>query len=424
MKKKSIRVIKLVLCFLPVFIFIAGCNNNGGNQYIPGDLEGILLYKKWPFPVGVAVPGARTNNTNINPNPAANALNPGSPQHALLKHFNVYVAENEMKPENIMPASAGGSYNWRDSDALVKYALENGKRIRGHTLFWHEQTPAWFFQGSGTQGRATIDQLYTRMEYHVKTVFEKYGGKIDTWDVFNEVVAHSDASGPRLDSNFTRIMDDAGKTGMYRYEFVLRAFQWARQYADANGGENVKLYLTDFGIERPFQRNQGISGTKQGDFLELVKWLIEKDAPIDGVGFQGHFRLYDHPVEQISQGIDLFSALKRKDGKNIMVQVCELDFSVFSGEKGEINDIRISSSRLNERLADLAATYLEFFKMFETKYNEGKLDMVLIWGLSDGHTWLNNHPVPGRTDHPLLFDRRYNPKEALFKLVEGRQDIN
>jgi len=156
----------------------------------------------------------------------------------------------------------------------------------------------------------------------------------------------------------------------------------------------------------------------------LADWLISVDAPIDGVGFQGHFRLYDHPVEEISAGIDLFASKQRGNGTNIMVQVCELDFSIFSNAKGEGSSTRISSNLLNERLTDLAQTYLDFFEMFEQKFNEGKLDMVLIWGIADGHSWLNNHPVRGRQDHPLLFNRNYRAKQAYRLLVHNRPDFH
>jgi GH35 family endo-1,4-beta-xylanase len=204
---------------------------------------------------------------------------------------------------------------------------------------------------------------------------------------------------------------------MDRFEYVLKAFQWARKYADQYGTPGkVKLYLTDYGIERPFTGQS--AGSKQQAFENLVDWLIANDAPIDGVGFQGHFRLYDHPVNQISEGIDKFAAKTRKDGTRLKVQICELDFSVFSGAKGEGDARTISSSLLNTRLTDLTDNYKAFFDMFTTKYNEGKLDMVLIWGIDDGHSWLNSHPVQGRTDHPLLFDRNYQPKAA-FQAVFG-----
>ena len=371
-----------------------------------------ILHEHWPFYVGVAVPGSKTNNTNINSNPDANALNTSSPQHRFLKHFNVVAAENEMKPENMLPGNSGSSYSWTVADELVNYAKANNKKVRGHVLIWHAQTPNWFFEGSGTAGRATIEQLYTRMEAHIKAVFERYKGDIEWWDVVNEAVDH-DYDGPRRDSMYTQIMQDSGLTGINRYEYILKAFQWARHYADENGGSNVKLYLTDFGIERPFQ-SQYHTKSKQANFLELVEYLIDNNAPIDGVGFQGHFRLYDHPVEQISAGIDLFSKVK---GKDLTIQICELDISIFSNAKGEAGLTRVSNSVLNERLKDLGDTYRAYFDMFEKKYDEGKLDLVLIWGIADGHSWLNNHPIRGRTDYPLLFSRNNKAKEAYWRLV-------
>ena len=404
---------KFFIFFLISLIFgFIGCKKDDDDVNIPSlNYDGEELYKLWSFPLGVAIPGANTNNGLG----VSNALSQDNPQYPLLKHFNVVVAENEMKPENIMPSSDGGAYRWANADALVKYAEENGKRMRGHVLIWHSQTPSWFFPASGN----TKEKLYANMENHIKTVFEHFGGKIDSWDVCNEVVDQNDITGggARSDSNYTKIMEASGLSGIYRYEYVIKAFQWARKYADENGGQNVKLYLTDYGIERRFP---GQSVSKIDMFEELVDYLIANEAPIDGIGFQGHFRLYDHPVTQISEGIDKFSAKEKKDGTKLIIQVCEMDISLFSNAKGEANATKISGDKLEERLTDLAATYRDFFDMFETKYKEGKLDMVLIWGITDRNSWLNNHPVNGRTDYPLLFDRSYKPKKAFISLTEGR----
>jgi endo-1,4-beta-xylanase len=401
---------KIKICtgiiILSIFV-VFGCGSGSSEPVDPPPEynDDIELHTKWPFAVGAAVPGGRSTQ--------GNALVSGNPQYNLLKHFNVLVAENEMKPENIMPSSPNGQYNWTYADALVNYAEEHNKRIRGHVLIWHDQTPSWFFNGNKTQ-------LYEYMERHIKTVFEKYGGKIDTWDVCNEVVDHNvyTNGGARSDSGYTRIMENSGLSGMNRYEYVLKAFQWARQYADANGGTNVKLYLTDYGVERPFTGQS--AGSKQQAFKELVEWLIQNNAPIDGVGFQSHFRLYDHPVEQISEGIDMFAALQKSNGEKIKVQICELDIQIFSNARNEINTPTLSGSILNQRLADQAQTYRDFFDMFKTKYNEGKLDMVVVWGLADGQSWLNyrsDYPN-GRVDYPLLFNRNYRGKEAYYKLVD------
>ncbi|MCL2184593.1 MAG: endo-1,4-beta-xylanase [Treponema sp.] len=430
---------KIFISFFPVIALLLvffGCGVNAENNIDDYD-DTVILHTKWQFPVGVAVPGAKTTNT-----PNDNALKADNPQHALLKHFNVVVAENEMKPGNILPSNKPSKepkdwshddpfFTWSSADELVNYAKENSKKIRGHTLIWHDQTPDWFFKSSSSSGRATINELYARMEHYIRVVFQKYGNDIKWWDVVNEAVDH-DASGPRKDSRgrYTEIMTDAGKTGMDRYEYILKAFQWARQYADSNSGSDVELYLTDFGVERPFTRG---GSTKQADFKELVEWLIEKEAPIDGVGFQGHFRLYDHPVDKnscltcidkttcnhdISSGIDLFSSIEISSGKKIKIQICELDISIFSNAKDEASSTSISNSNLPTRLSDLAQTYLDFFEMFEEKFDEGKLDMVVLWGIADGHSWLNNHPVSGRRDHPLLFNRKYRAKEAYLKLVD------
>jgi len=388
-----------------IALVVFGCATTGGTR------DNIILHERWPFYVGVTVPGNHTRG--------GSALDPANPQHRLLKHFNVLVAENEMKPYAILPQRMPAanewseSYIWEDADALVNYAERTKKKLRGHVLIWHDQTPDWYFRGSGREGRATIDELYFRMENHIRTVFERYGGRIEWWDVVNEVISH-DESGPRMNSMYTQIMIDAGKTGMDLYEYVLKAFEWARKYADENGGNNVQLYITEFGVERPFTRG---TTTKQEDFYNLILWLVEKGAPVDGAGFQGHFRLYDHPVEQISAGIDMFSAIEVKPGKKLMIQVCEMDISIYSNTKGEINEQDLPDDLLKERLTDLAQTYRDFFDMFEQKYREGKLDLVLIWGIADGHSWLNSHPRPGREEHALLFDRDYKPKQAYWSLV-------
>jgi endo-1,4-beta-xylanase len=455
MKLKSFVSILMLAAVMMVFF---GCDENGDKPFEEPNFDhDIILHTRWPFPVGVAVPGPGTVNIPGGAS-ANNALLPDNPQHQFLKHFNVVVAENEMKPDALMPESRPNitgtgryatddadfntwkaNYRWDNARALVDFAQANNKLVRGHTLIWHAQTPLWFFRNPANSGQASIDQLYLHMDMHIRTVMEKFAEKIHSWDVVNEVIGQRN-SGPRAgatpadgeDSWYSKIMIDGGKTGNDIYEFVLFAFQRARHWADFYHDTAVQLYLTDFGVERPFNRSPPTSPnpnpwgwgvtSKQADFKALVEWLIEKGAPIDGVGFQGHFRLYDHPVSQISEGIDMFSdiVITQSPPRKIMVQICELDFSIFSGAKNENQNTTIDENLLGERLSDLAQNYRDFFDMFEEKYKAGRLNMVLIWGIADGHSWLNTHPVPGRTDYPLLFNRNYRAKEAYIKLVENR----
>jgi endo-1,4-beta-xylanase len=44
---------------------------------------------------------------------------------------------------------------------------------------------------------------------------------------------------------------------------------------------------------------------------------------------------------------------------------------------------------------------------------------VTIWGVSDGHSWLNNWPVNGRTNYASLFDRELKPKAAWQSVIDA-----
>jgi endo-1,4-beta-xylanase len=365
-----------------------------------------VLHTKWPFLVGAAAPTSAFTTTNG--------------QYPLLKHFNVLVAENDMKPQSIMPynkpTTFPGTYNWTNADKLVNYAKANDTKVRGHVLVWHSQTPDYFFDVTGSGDTATTtmtkETLYDRMEKHIETVFKKYKGDVGWWDVCNEVVG-DDAQGQiRKAGNpsnggswYTKVMENSEQTGMAKYEFVLKAFQFARKYADANGGTNVKLYLTDYNIEF-------YTWGKHQEFLKLLDYLRENDAPIDGVGFQTHIN-YTCDVNNLSQAIDNVAAKTRKDGVKLMTQVTELDMSLFD----DSSTVTLTDAKRDERLAIQAQKYRDLFDMFKQKYEAGKLDMALLWGVNDGNSWLNNRPQ-GRVDHPLLFDRQYQPKAAFNKLVE------
>jgi len=86
--------------------------------------DGTELYKYWSFPLGVAVPGASTSNASNN-----NALDISNPQYPLLKNFNVVVAENEMKPSNMLPSSANGAYGRKtNADQACQLCQSNGQK--------------------------------------------------------------------------------------------------------------------------------------------------------------------------------------------------------------------------------------------------------------------------------------------------------
>ena len=64
--------------------------------------------------------------------------------------------------------------------------------------------------------------------------------------------------------------------------------------------------------------------------------------------------------------------------------------------------------RLARRYADLFGVYLRQRRV---------IGRVTLWGLDDGHSWLNGFPIRGRTNHPLLFDRDLKPKPAVHRII-------
>jgi len=63
----------------------------------------------------------------------------------------------------------------------------------------------------------------------------------------------------------------------------------------------------------------------------------------------------------------------------------------------------------------LAQRYAGLFGVFLKHL--GILKRVTFWGVTDGDSWLNNWPVKGRTNYPLLFDRSAQPKPAFYAVI-------
>ena len=70
---------------------------------------------------------------------------------------------------------------------MVSFAEKNNMSIVGHTLVWHHMTPKWFFKDD-EGNKVRKDVLINRMKNHIRTVVSRYRGKIDYWDVVNEVI--------------------------------------------------------------------------------------------------------------------------------------------------------------------------------------------------------------------------------------------
>src|SRR5215831_12693692 len=147
-------------------------------------------------------------------------------QDTLRREFNIMVAENAFKFDATQPAR--NTYNFTDTDALVDFAQANNMRMRGHTLVWHNQLPAWLNAGNFSR-----DDVIAIMKDHISTLVGRYQGKIYAWDVVNEAI--DDATGILRNSFWLRNIGP---------DYIKMAFEFARA-ADPN----AKLYYNDYSIE-------------------------------------------------------------------------------------------------------------------------------------------------------------------------------
>lgn len=313
----------------------------------------------------------------------------------VVRQFNTISPENVLKAESVNPEP--GVYHFAPADAYVAFGEAHDLFILGHTLVWHNQTPAWFFEDEAGNPN-TPDEQAERLRRHIELVAGRYAGRVDAWDVVNEVIDNDGSYRPEIWVNRMGNGDD----------LVKLAFKFAAEYAP-----DTELYYNDFNAWRPAKRD-GI--------MRLVRMLQAEGLRIDGVGMQGHWGL-DYPRnEYIEAAIDSFATL------GVKVMITELDVDVLPVSKeGQIIgpvmfDPQFQLEEFEEYLDPykdglppdiqqaLADRYAELFSLFYRKRD--KIDRVTFWGIHDGMSWKNYRPVPDRTNYPLLFDRDRKPKPA------------
>jgi endo-1,4-beta-xylanase len=286
----------------------------------------------------------------------------------LRREYNLLVAENAFKFDALHTART--TYNFTDADALVSFAQANGMAVRGHTLVWHNQLPAWL-----TSGNFTRDDVIAILRDHITTVVGRYRGKILAWDVVNEAI--DDATGqPRTNSFW------AQKIGP---DYIAMAFQFAH---DAD--PNAVLYYNDFEAEG--------SGTKSDGVFNLVRGLVNQGVPIGGVGWQMH-KINPFRISSANH-----TNAQRLAGLGLEISITEMD-------------VRIQLPSDAQELQQQALAYNDVVTFCLAEPN---CAAVVTWGFTDKFSW-----VPGTFSgfgDALVFDANYQPKPAytaMQSVLEG-----
>jgi endo-1,4-beta-xylanase len=372
MIKTSFRLFPLAFAGL----LLAGCT--GTKNTTTANIPSLKETFKEDFLIGAALNAEQIEEKD----PGAAAL--------LVRHFNAVTPENIMKAEEIHPE--WGRYNFELADKLVAYANKHNLEVNAHTLIWHSQLPPF------VRRMKSADSVRLFLTEHINTVAGRYNGKVHTWDVVNEAL---NEDGTMRKSIFLEKLGE---------DFVVEAFRLAQK-----ASPNAKLYYNDYNIEEP---------KKRAGAIRLIKKIQEAGVRIDGVGIQGHWRAYQVPLADIEQSIKEYAAL------GLEVAFTELDLGVLQHPRevvgADVNQKAAYEAAMNPyttALPDsmqqkLSNNYAALFNLF-LKYKDN-ISRVTFWGVHDGQSWLNDWPIRGRTNYPLLFDRKYQPKPAFYKVIETK----
>lgn len=327
----------------------------------------IALKNIAPFPIGMSIQ-------------AKNIKQNSKYRKTLTRDFNSLSAEYEMKMNPIYVGP--DQFDFSGGDAIVDFAKENGFRVHGHALVWHEAIPNWLNNFNGTD-----QEFEDLVETYIKTTVTHFAQEktlvdgeevpvVESWDVVNEA--------------FTNAAENAVFRLRMGEDYVAKCFTWARE-ADPD----VKLFYNDYNLE--FDAN------KVNQVTNMIDEFRNNGTPIDGVGLQTHINLYYPPLNTFQNCLNLLLE------KDVLIHFSEIDMTI-----NRDNDI---SELTYERALAQEKRYKEIVD-FYFSIPEDKRFGITVWGLRDVESWLlsfHNNP----NEYPLLFDENFNHKIAHRGFVEG-----
>lgn len=312
--------------------------------------------------------------------PAADRGSFANPAYAAIleRECALLVPENELKWQWVRPSAT--DFNFRQFDAIVDYAMAEGMKLRGHTLFWAPEKwyPKWLVAHDfGPQPAKAAEAM---LASHVRTVCRRYGTKIYSYDVVNEAVEPE--TGAIRDTVVTRAMGGEAMLDVM--------FHTARAEAP-----HAELVYNDYmSWERGTEDETHIQGV-----LKLLQGFRKRGTPVDTLGIQSHIRLLkERPVAEI---------VRESEGpwRRFLDEVVGMGYGLVITEF-DVNDRKAPDDvTMRDRMvADYARSYLDVMLSYP------QLRDVLAWGMVDKYSWLTDFDP--RTDKSI---KRGTPYDAAFR---------
>ena len=232
---------------------------------------------------------------------------------------------------------------------IADFFIEHDVTLKGHPLCWHTVCADWL------------------MKYDNKTILEKqlarirrevtgFRGKIDMWDVINEVVIMPKFD--KYDNAITRICKEYGQENLVKMVFD--------EAGSCNPG--ATLLLNDFNTTPAYE--------------DLIKRCLDAGAPINTIGIQSHQHQGYWGTEKIYNVLERFS----KFGLPIhFTENTIISGSLVDPEIEDLNDWQVDEWPSTPEYEELQTKQLE--EMYTILFSNPMVKAITQWDFSDG-AWL------------------------------------
>lgn len=247
--------------------------------------------------------------------------NISNPQYSAFfkTNFEWAVMENEAKWDS--NEHFQGVVTYTAADNIVNYCKTNDIILRGHNIFW--AVPQWVPQWVTNLSNAN---LLVAMTNRLDSVVNHFKGTFVHWDVNNEML-HGNFYGNRL-GNWVN--------------------PWMFQYAHSLDS-NAVLFVNDYNV---------VESGETDAYKQQIQNLLSSNAPVQGIGAQGHFGATISPGTTESR-IDSLAQL------GLPIWITEYD-----------------SLNANE---NIRADNLEI--LYRLSFSKQSVGGVLMWGFWAGSHW-------------------------------------
>jgi len=288
------------------------------------------------------------------------------------------------------------NFNFYIPDLTFRYAIQHNKMVIFSPLLGgnaNVHIPDWL------KAKETKDEFLSAISNHVRTVVKHYSGhSIPVAMVLvNEYFGNPFQNTPE----FKFFKQKANSLGISDIEFMSFVFRTAKE-----SNPQITFIFNEYGMEIPGSYNY--VPRKDQQIYELLWNCLQRDVPIDAIGFQMHlygkdfYSNFDGMISNFRNQIQKYQRL------GLDIYITELDV--------RLDDM--PNVPLEEKLKLQGRIYEEVIRV---AIEEG-VSHINIWGVSDWESWLNNPDLTGsdyRDTKPLIYDDDNRPKPAYYGVIKG-----